>query len=151
LGIDDHFSQFSILDYAGSDKLWAGVITHISSTLDEVFGKWSVKFFRAWHCKPDTDLKPFLEERLLSKHKTPWTLSVRAVVTTIVLICSVGLIILLWSLKGLSSYLPGDGEGNTATAITTMFAAVLGIKVATHIGDIFSMVRLLLLSAWYDY
>nr|CAB3264343.1 NTPase KAP family P-loop domain-containing protein 1-like [Phallusia mammillata] len=136
------FVDFSILDYAGTDQLWAGIITHISSKIEEVFGSWSVRVFRAWNYKPDKDLKAYLvtcDEHPQKNCKDRWTLSCTSVFMVTALIAIVVLVIVLFSIYGFPQFSTDTGEVFSAV-VTTSLAAMLGLGVASKIGDIFRMV-----------
>ena len=51
-----------MLDYHGCDHVWAGVVSRISTEVDQAFGRWSVRLFRMWHYEPERHLDHYLDE-----------------------------------------------------------------------------------------
>nr|XP_002125032.1 NTPase KAP family P-loop domain-containing protein 1-like [Ciona intestinalis] len=142
------FVDFSILDYAGSDKLWAGVITHISTTIDEIFGKWAVKIFRTWHYKPEIDLKPYLEPPKSYQKSTSsgWKLArMSSFIVPILVMLLVITAVVCFTMFGLPNF--GDiGAGSDKDIVTTVVASVLGLGFAVKVVDVFKMVSNLALT-----
>uniref|UniRef100_H2XTJ4 KAP NTPase domain-containing protein n=1 Tax=Ciona intestinalis TaxID=7719 RepID=H2XTJ4_CIOIN len=133
------FVDFSILDYAGSDKLWAGVITHISTTIDEIFGKWAVKIFRTWHYKPP----PKSYQKSTS---SGWKLArMSSFIVPILVMLLVITAVVCFTMFGLPNF--GDiGAGSDKDIVTTVVASVLGLGFAVKVVDVFKMVSNLALT-----
>lgn len=59
------------LDYIGTDKLWAGIITEISKRVDQAFGRQNVKLFRATHSRIYS-LDPYNQDITHDHQKSKW-------------------------------------------------------------------------------
>lgn len=132
--------QFSILDYAGSDKMWAAIITRISYKIDEMFGELAVKMFRAWHYKPYKHLNPFLEENAeVNFSKKNWKFpSLKVFLKPLLFVFLVGLAITMWIFFGIpQSTANKPSSGQTASIALT---SILGVGVILRAKQVFNVV-----------
>ena len=103
--------------------MWAGVITHISSTLDKVFGEWSIKLFRMRYYK-STHLDPYLDEEAKKiKSKNRWKLYIKNLVLFLIIFALSGLLIGLWIAYGTTSSV--DEVEAFATEVVAISASVV--------------------------
>ncbi|CAK8678317.1 unnamed protein product [Clavelina lepadiformis] len=145
------FVDFSILDYAGSDKLWAGVITHITNTIDCIFGKWAVKIFRAWHYKPERHLDVYLDETSEDEdddggkyHAESWECpSPRVFLIPVLVVALIATALTLWLVFGIPSLSP-LGATSSIDITTVVATSAVGLGIGLKLNDLFKVSFLLL-------
>ena len=119
--------------------MWAGVITHISKTLDKVFGKWSIKLFRMWYFDSN-DLDPFLDEDVKTKKtKKHWKFSHKKLAILFFLLFLIGGFIALWVIYGTPSVTDEEGA-STSDVMTILLSALVASTLVSHTSSIFKVV-----------
>ncbi|KAG9478112.1 hypothetical protein GDO78_013230, partial [Eleutherodactylus coqui] len=111
------FVHFSAWQYAGSDRLWAGLVTTLCEQIRRHFGIFTLSVFKVLGTVPKRNLDPEAREWTLRK-----TFCIVLAVTIVVLI--IGLLLLLVPIETSS-----DGEEK----ITTIFGSVATIMAGSSI------------------
>jgi len=119
--------------------MWAGVITHISKTLDKIFGKLAIKLFRSWHYKME-DLDPFVEEAKTNKTDRRWKISILKLIIPLIVMTVVGGFIALWAIYGTPTLSASEGA-STTDLMTVFLTAVVGFGVLAHSTSAINAVR----------
>ena len=144
--------QVGALDYQGSDKVWAGMVSRISTAVDKAIGRWSVRLFRMWHFRPARHLGPLLAE--IPKNKkgpkgrfrasnprwkmftpSPFKAYVLQIIF-VLLVLTLGILIVLWGLPDFSS----QDDKKTGSFVTSGLAIGIAIASLTQIMALFSIV-----------
>ena len=123
--------------------MWAGVITHISKTLDKVFGKWSVRLFRIWYHDPK-HLDLFMDENAKIKTtKKRFKLSIVKFVVLIVILGIIATAIALWVVYGTPNLSSENGGASSSDVLTISLTTVVGFGLISHINSFFKAVSTL--------
>uniref|UniRef100_H2Z441 Uncharacterized protein n=1 Tax=Ciona savignyi TaxID=51511 RepID=H2Z441_CIOSA len=136
------------MDYAGSDKLWAGIITHISRSIDEAFGKWAVKIFRTWHYTPDLHLKPYLNTPKPGQKQAEsgWKIAKwSSYIVPVLGLLLMALVVYCFVSFGIPDLTP-ISEAASEDIATTAVTAAVGIGISIKIIDAIKMVINLVVS-----
>ena len=121
--------------------MWAGVLTHIATRIDEVFGKWAVRIFRASHYKGLANLEPYLKEggHTMGTNKRWKLLPRKTALIVVVALAVIGLAISFWFIFGVPS-VPSIEETSSSDVVTIVFTSAVGLGALLKITDIFKVV-----------
>ncbi|XP_014379637.1 NTPase KAP family P-loop domain-containing protein 1-like [Alligator sinensis] len=127
------FIRFSAWEYAGSDQLWAGLITTLCDGIEDHFGLLPMSFYRAVGRKSSILDAP-LEKEWVSKRYLCLPLWA-AVILLITVAVVVGVLILVLGVP------VGDISGDAIVAVEGVGAAAVGISAAAAIRIAILVVR----------
>ena len=119
--------------------MWAGVLTHISETLDKQIGKWPIRLFRIFHYKTK-HLDPYLEEIDDEKiRKERWKFRTTSLVIVFVALVLLGSVIALWAIYGTPKLTASEDVSSTDIA-TVLLTVGVGFGIIAHSSSVLQVV-----------
>jgi len=132
------YVDVNVLDYQGSDKVWAGIATRIATEVDQAFGRWAIKLFRMWHWKPNKHLDLYLDDLPKKEVENPpkgrWRGNTCAdYLELIIVLLLIAIFILCWVFFGVPGMPSASGEGKGW--VSGGIGVSLGIVALTKVVD----------------
>ncbi|XP_077988428.1 NTPase KAP family P-loop domain-containing protein 1-like [Glandiceps talaboti] len=152
------FVKFNAWEYAGSDTLWAGIVTKLVSRVEGYAGYWKTRFFRIMTTPTEHQRVQFRRDKTSRGKSDEYEIrkttlfKMFSISVLTLFICSVVVIItvIIIAVLLLTGVIPmKSGKGNTSLAFVAVegtFATILGVAMVTNIKGIWSVLIIFLYS-----